>query len=149
MSLFPKIARTCPWLDRLDEAMEGDFCRMCQRTVHDLTEMDDGQRAAFLTACGGDACIKYTAYVRPAVAAALVAASAAVLVPVPAMAQRQGAGPQTHRPHVAPPRARRHREPPVAVVLGGAPPLPVMLAGEPVPVDPPKPPEPLANPKRD
>jgi len=142
MSLFPKIERVCPYLDRLDEAMDGDFCRMCKRTVHDLTDMDRGQREAFLVACGGDACVSYTAYVRPAVAAALVAASAAVLVvPEAAMAQ------QRHKPRHG--QVQRVRQPPlVPVMLGGAPPVPVevpvTVAGGITPLDPPKPPEPPA-----
>ena len=140
MSLFPKIERVCPYLDRLDEAMDGDFCRMCKRTVHDLTDMDRPQREAFLAACGGDACVSYIAYVRPSVAAALIAASAAVLVPEAAMAQR-------HIPK--PPRVRPVEIP---VMLGGAPPpimkVPVVLAGEPVPVEPTKPPQPAVAPDR-
>ncbi|MCW3846121.1 hypothetical protein OF829_02650 [Sphingomonas sp. LB-2] len=141
MPLFPKIERSCPYLDRLDEAMDGDFCRMCKRNVYDLTGMTDPQRAAFLAACGGDACVRYTAFVRPAVAAALVAASAAVLVAEPAMAQR-------HEP--IPPRALN--PPYVPVLLGGVPPpveVPVVLAGEPVPPpEPPKPVQPVVAPDR-
>jgi hypothetical protein len=137
MSLFPKIERVCPYLDRLDEAIDGDFCRMCKRTVHDLTEMDDGQRAAFLTACGGDACVSYTAYVRPAVAAALVAASAAVLVPAPAMAQRHERIPAQIRPP----------QPPVVMVTLAGAPLPIpMPPPEPVAMpEPPLPPAPLRS----
>ena len=141
MSLFPKIERVCPYLDRLDEAMDGDFCRMCKRTVHDLTDMTDPERAAFLTACGGDACVSYTAYVRPAVAAALVAASAAVLViPDTAMAQRHKA----RHGHV-----QRVRQPPlVPVMLGGAPPpMPIPIPELPKPPEPPV--QPQAAIKRD
>ena len=133
MSLFPRIERVCPYLDRLDEAMDGDFCRMCKRTVHDLTDMDRGEREAFLAACGGDACVSYTAYVRPAVAAALVAASMAVLVPEPAMAQRAKA---------KPPRVQRVQPEMVPVMLGGAPPVPMPPPEPPKPVVPPVQPQP-------
>lgn len=134
MSLFPRIERVCPYLDWLDEAMDGDFCRMCQRTVHDLTDMDRSERKAFLAACGGDACVSYTTYVKPAVAAALVAASAAVLVvPEAAMAQQQ------HKPrHATAPRVRQAEY--IPVMLGGAPPLPI-------PMPPPEPPKPEPAPQ--
>ena len=131
MSLFPKIERVCPYLDRLDEAMDGDFCRMCKRTVHDLTDMSDPERAAFLTACGGDACVSYIAYVRPAVAAALVAASAAVLVvPEAAMAQQRHKVRPAHAVRVLPP------PPLVPVMLGGAPP-PMPVPEKPTPPEQP------------
>jgi hypothetical protein len=129
MSLFPKIERVCPYLDRLDEVVDGDFCRMCKRTVHDLTGMDDGERAAFLGACGGDACVSYTAYVRPAVAAALVAASAAVLViPEAGIAQR-------HEPMQT--RVPRPPQPEVPVMIAGG----IMPIPAPTPTPAPSPPE--------
>lgn len=119
MSLFPRIAHPCPYIDRLGEVMEGDVCRMCKRQVYDLTDMNDGDRAAFLAACGGDACVSYVAMVRPAIAAALVAASAAALIaPDPAL-------------------ARKSKSRAVAVSL---PVVPVMLAGAPLPIEPPAPP---------
>ncbi|MBO9713149.1 hypothetical protein [Sphingomonas sp.] len=82
MDLFPRIERTCPFLDRLDEALDGDFCRMCQRQVHDLTDMTRAERAAFIASCAGKGrvCVRYTLPVRPAMAAAALAASAAVVV---------------------------------------------------------------------
>lgn len=133
MPLFPKVERVCPYLDRLDTVIDGDFCRMCKRTVHDLTDMDDGERAAFLAACRGEACVSYTAYVRPAVAAALVAASAAVLViPEAGMAQRHEVR-----------QTRRVPQVPV-MIAGGIMPIP---APTPTPATPP--PEPLPQTKRD
>ncbi len=111
---FPRIQRPCPYLDRLDEVIEQDFCRMCKREVHDLTHMDEGRRADFLAACGGDVCVKYTAMLRPAVAAAAVAASVAAFAQ-PALAQDHRAR-RVHAPSTV------VLEPPmVAVVLGGAP----------------------------
>jgi hypothetical protein len=59
--------------------IDGGFCRMCRREVHDLTAMDERERADFLGQRGGDACVSYTMNVKPVLAAALIAASAAVL----------------------------------------------------------------------
>jgi hypothetical protein len=116
MSLLPLIQRPCPYIDRLESVMEGDFCRMCRRQVHDLTDMDDAGRAAFLAACGGDACVSYRLSVRPAIAAALLAASAAALVaPDPALARKHGVS----RPH--PPRQPRVQM--IPMVTAGLPPL--------------------------
>jgi len=127
MTQFPAIQRSCPYLERLDSVIEGDYCRMCHRTVHDLTAMDKRERSAFLAACGGDACVSYTMNVKPALAAALIAASAAVLAaPDPALATDHRAG--RHHP--------RPRQVQVQTV-------PVMTAGLIMPVvDPPRDPAP-------
>lgn len=133
MSLFPLIQRPCPYIDRLDSVMEGDFCRMCRREVHDLTDMDEAGRSAFLAACGGEACVSYRLNVKPALAAALIAASAAALiVPETALARKHGVS----RPH-HPPRAPR--VPTVPIVVAG---------GIPVPERPPEPVRPPAEPER-
>jgi hypothetical protein len=79
MASFPRIQGPCPYLDRLDAVIDDGFCRMCRRDVHDLTAMDERERADFVANCG-DVCVSYTMQVKPAVAAALIAASAAVLV---------------------------------------------------------------------
>lgn len=139
MAWFPKIERPCPYLDRLDAVMDGDFCRMCQRQVHDLTGMDDAGRAAFMAACGGDACISYTARLSPALAAAALAASAAIAVaPAPAAAQR-------HKPRPAHLRPVRHVPHPAMIqaptmyFTAGLPALPPQPRLEPIP-PPPEPP---------
>jgi len=132
--MFPKIARPCPYLDRLDQVMDGDFCRMCERTVTDLTAMDTAERAAFMAACGGDACISYTTRLSPAVAAAALAASAAILVPAPALAQR-------HKAKVSHPRPVQPVEvPPLYFLAGAPPPMPVPQVQPPPPPagDPPR-----------
>src|SRR6186713_1341425 len=121
MTPFPPIQRTCPYLDRLDAVIDAGFCSMCRRDVHDLTGMDARARASFLTACGGDACVSYTMNVKPALAASLIAASAAVLaVPDPALAE----GHQLARSH--------HRSAPARVSH-----VPIMVVGGIAPVDPP------------
>lgn len=83
MPIFPRIDGPCPYKDRLSAIMDGDFCRMCQRTVHDLTAMDDHERASFLATCETKVCVSY----RVSRAALGVAAVAAAAVALPAAAQ--------------------------------------------------------------
>src|SRR3954467_5728191 len=98
MTPFPKIQRPCPYLDRLDAVIDAGFCRMCSRDVHDLTAMDERERAGFLAPCGGGACVSSTLTVTPALAPALIAASAAVLAgPDAALAADHHAGRRHHR----------------------------------------------------
>ena len=126
MSLPRLIQRPCPYIDRLESVMEGDYCRMCKRQVHDLTGMDEAERTAFLTACGGNACVSYRLNVKPAIAAALIAASAAALAaPAPALARKPGVS----RPHQPPRIPRPPRIEPM---------VPIVTAGIPVPVEPPR-----------
>jgi len=143
MSLLPLIQRPCPYLDRLESAMEGDFCRMCKREVHDLTGMDEATRTAFLAACGGDACIRYTFNAKPALAAALIAASVAVAA-APALAS-----PRSHAARHAPHPPRQVRVPVIPMVTAGLPP-PVVTPPQVEPVRPPSsegPERPPSNPK--
>lgn len=131
MPFYPKIERICPYLDRLDAVMDGDFCRMCKRTVHDLTDMNDGERSAFMAACGGDACISYKMKLSPALVAAALAAGAAVMLPAPAMAQQRSKGSPAQVRVPKPPRYVRLPKP-VRYV-----PIPMVTAGLPAPIDPP------------
>jgi hypothetical protein len=135
MVQLPNIARICPYLDRLDSVMDGEFCRMCKRDVHDLTDMDEAGRAAFISACGGDVCVSYVVRLKPALAAAALAAgAAALLAPGSAMAQK-------HRPKA--PHAHKLRPPVYPLyVTGGLPPLiemPAVITPPPVPPEPPVP----------
>lgn len=91
MSKFPKIDGPCPYLDRLSEIMDGDHCRMCQRSVTDLTDMTDAARTRFLASCSGETCVTYRFPMKPSLAAAAIAA--ATLVAVPAAAQPARAAP--------------------------------------------------------
>ncbi|MEA3030715.1 MAG: hypothetical protein QOG13_2040 [Sphingomonadales bacterium] len=134
MIQFPPIHRPCPYLDRLDAVIDAGFCRMCRREVHDLTAMDERERAGFLAACGGDACVSYTLEVKPALAAALIAASAAVLaVPGAAVAaDHQAARSRPHHPHHTHQRQRPVQIRPVAIMVAGGiappsePPRPIL-----------------------
>jgi predicted Fe-S protein YdhL (DUF1289 family) len=88
MALFPKVQRPCPYKSQLASVMDGDFCRMCQREVVDLTAWSDDERVAFLSACKEEVCVSYR--IRPAIAAAALAAAA---IPTAAAAQDQAAAP--------------------------------------------------------
>ena len=135
MSFYPRIERICPYLDRLDAVMDGDFCRMCKRTVHDLTDMSDAERSAVMAACGGDACVSYRMRLSPALAAAALAASTAVMLPAPAMAQQRA---KVRPAPTRVPKAPRLIRPPKPVEY----PIMMVTAGLPAPLDPPPPPPP-------
>lgn len=78
MAVFPRIQNPCPYSARLSTIMDGDYCRMCRRTVHDLTDMTDGERRVFMSGCTGEVCVSYRT-IRPAFAAAALAATAAAI----------------------------------------------------------------------
>lgn len=86
MAVFPKIDSPCPYKNSLAAVMDGDFCRMCRRTVFDLTLMSDDERVAFLSGCDEKVCVSYRPPLRPAIAAAAMAA-AAMAMPSAAAAQ--------------------------------------------------------------
>lgn len=84
MALFPKIDSPCPYKGDLAAVLDGDFCRMCKRDVFDLSGWSDGERAAFLSGCETEVCVRYTLPIRPAIAAAALAVAA---IATPAFAQ--------------------------------------------------------------
>jgi hypothetical protein len=84
MAVFPRIQSPCPYKSRLADVMDGDHCRMCDRQVVDLTFMADEERIAFLRGCEEEVCVSYR--LRPAIAAAALAASA-IALPTAAAAQ--------------------------------------------------------------
>jgi len=83
MAKFPKIDSPCPYKADLAAILDGDFCRMCQREVFDLSGWSDGERVAFLKGCETEVCVRYTLPMRPALAAAALAA-AVIALPVAA-----------------------------------------------------------------
>ncbi|MEA3044341.1 MAG: hypothetical protein QOH47_2179 [Sphingomonadales bacterium] len=85
MAFFPKIQSPCPYKADLASVMDGDFCRMCERRVFDLTHMTDIERRAFMAGCSEEVCVSYR--FGPAIAAAALAAAA---VPTAAAAQDLG-----------------------------------------------------------
>jgi predicted Fe-S protein YdhL (DUF1289 family) len=84
MPIFPKIQSPCPYKSEVAAAMDGEMCRICKRTVFDLSAMNDGDRLAFLAGCEEEVCVSYRVPLRPAIAAAALAAAA---MSVPAAAQ--------------------------------------------------------------
>ena len=68
MAFFPKIQSPCPYKANLAAVMDGDFCRMCERQVFDLSHLSSAEKRAFLAGCAGEVCISYR--FAPAVAAA-------------------------------------------------------------------------------
>ena len=99
MAKFPRIQSPCPYKSDLAAVMEGDFCRMCERNVFDLTGWSDGERVAFLAGCAEEVCVSYRVPVRSMLAAAALAAAAAAL-PSAAMAQ-EGVGDVSLMPAMA------------------------------------------------
>jgi predicted Fe-S protein YdhL (DUF1289 family) len=85
MAFFPKIQSPCPYKADLAAVMDGDFCRMCERRVFDLSAMSSGEKRAFLAGCTQEVCISYR--FSPAIAAAALAAA------MPAAAAAQDLGP--------------------------------------------------------
>ena len=88
MAFFPKIQSPCPYKSELAAVMDGDMCRMCKRQVIDITDWSDGDRTAFLAGCETEVCVSYRLPLRPAIAAAALAAAA---IPTAAAAQDQTA----------------------------------------------------------
>jgi predicted Fe-S protein YdhL (DUF1289 family) len=85
MAFFPKIQSPCPYKANLSAVMDGDFCRMCERQVFDLTHMSSGEKKTFLAGCAGEVCVSYR--FSPAIAAA------ALIAAMPAAAAAQDLGP--------------------------------------------------------
>ncbi len=88
MALFPRIQSPCPYRDNLSAIMDGDFCRMCQRQVHDISAMSDDERVALIAGCKEEICVSYRVSAKTALAAA--AMSAALGMPMAAAAQDAG-----------------------------------------------------------
>ena len=93
MARFPRIQSPCPANSRLDELFDGDFCTLCKRQVHDLNEMTDRQRVAFMDGCAEDVCVSYRVRAdsiplsRTLLPAAVAVAAVSAGVSAPASAQ--------------------------------------------------------------
>lgn len=110
MDGFPRISRPCPVADRLDEVMDGDFCRQCSKRVVDLDELGTAARLRTLAEAREELCVSYK---HPA-AKALIAATAlaAGIMAMPAAAQ------DAPTAQAAPANAAAMDE---EIVVGGAP----------------------------
>ena len=82
MTRYPGLDQHCPITDRIDEAMDGSFCRQCKTTVHDLDALDEASRLRVVAGNLGPVCVRY----RLPRAAALTAA-ARIAASLPAAAQ--------------------------------------------------------------
>ncbi|MBN8500406.1 MAG: hypothetical protein J0M19_04570 [Sphingomonadales bacterium] len=89
MAIFPRIQSPCPYRDNLAAIMDGSFCRMCKREVHDISGLSDAERQALVASCKDEICVSYTVAAKTAVAAA--ALGAALGMPMAAAAQNASA----------------------------------------------------------
>src|SRR5665213_4627527 len=78
MALDPKIQSPCPYKNNLAAIMDGDVCRMCKRHVFDLSGMSDVERDFLIKGCKDEICVSYKFPIRPAIAAAALAAAVIV-----------------------------------------------------------------------
>ena len=79
----PLIHTPCPVADRLEEVMEGDFCRRCRKRVVDLDILTEPARLRLLAAARRTLCVRYAQPARAALAMATLA------VALPAAAQQE------------------------------------------------------------
>lgn len=84
MSLFPRIQSPCPYKGKLGDIMDGDICRLCDREVHDITELSSAARQALVAGCRDEICVSYRISARAALAAMALGAT---MVAAPAHAQ--------------------------------------------------------------
>ncbi|WP_077146012.1 hypothetical protein [Sphingopyxis sp. KK2] len=75
MSLFPKIQSPCPYKGKLSDIVDGDICRLCDREVHDITDLSSRDRRALVAGCSGEICVSYRLVAKSALAAAALGAS--------------------------------------------------------------------------
>lgn len=88
MGLFPVIQQDCPYKDNLSAILEGDFCRLCKRTVHDLDGLSEVERIALIEGCEGRICVRYSAALPAAAALALTVAGGAIMAAAAAPGKR-------------------------------------------------------------
>jgi hypothetical protein len=91
MARVPVIESPCPIAGKPLPAGATEHCSTCDRSVHNLNLMNEGERVAFMKSCSGKVCVAYTVRIpvnglrkRVLMAAALTAAALTVL---PAAAQ--------------------------------------------------------------
>jgi hypothetical protein len=94
MARVPLIDTPCPIAGKQLPAGAAEHCSLCDRAVHNLDLMSDGERREFMSSCGGKVCVAYTVRVPaaglrrrssvPASMAAVLAASAMASLPVAA-----------------------------------------------------------------
>lgn len=97
MAIYPLISGPCPYKGPLSEIMDGDICCLCHKKVHDLTDMTDEQRRAFIMSACSSTCVSYRVSSRTAVMIAALTASALGALPAAAQPPAQSARAQSDR----------------------------------------------------
>jgi hypothetical protein len=60
MAQYPKIDSPCPIKGRERAETGIDFCKVCERSVHNLSAMTESERKRFMASCTGPVCVSYT-----------------------------------------------------------------------------------------
>lgn len=60
MARFPVIESPCPIAGKSLPAGATEHCSQCDRSVHNLNLMNEGERIAFMKSCSGKVCVAYT-----------------------------------------------------------------------------------------
>lgn len=92
MAKYPRIDSPCPLKWNALPESGNDFCRHCERNVHNLTAMTEAERKEFMAACEGSVCVAYAAKPgrRERKIAWAVAMAATVSVATPGIASAAG-----------------------------------------------------------
>lgn len=93
MAKYPRIDSPCPLKWNALPEPGNDFCRHCERNVHNLTAMTEAERKEFMAACEGSVCVAYVT--KPGrrernIVWAVAMAAATVAVATPGMASAAG-----------------------------------------------------------
>lgn len=96
MARFPIIQRSCP-LSAPERGRLSGSCHVCSKAVHDLSNLDDAGRVAFMADQNGAVCVSYRLRA-PAGTAAVVAAMLGLgVAPADATAPLEGLPPVTQQ----------------------------------------------------
>jgi hypothetical protein len=98
MAKVPVVESPCPIAGKGLPAGATEHCTLCDRSVHNLDLMSDGERRAFMRSCSGKVCVAYTVKIpvrHRGLMAASVAAAALASLPVAAADPSDQAEPPT------------------------------------------------------
>lgn len=93
MSRVPVITSHCPFRWSSSPRPGEDFCGQCQRQVHNLDLMSQGDREEFLSGCQEKVCVSYTVR-RPVRGAVALGASLAAVAALSGSASAGADGPE-------------------------------------------------------
>ncbi len=60
MARVPVVESPCPIAGKGLPAGSTEHCTLCDRSVHNLDRMNEGERRTFMSACSGKVCVAYT-----------------------------------------------------------------------------------------